>query len=103
MGLFPNLQSPKVDNELLSTRRLLMLYQYFCADKGYKFINDVIWTNTKLVQAAFLPTYPNAKLWSNMYLVQIQTVNPTAAADQHNVCPVVTAMQEKSYVFDPNL
>ena len=75
----------------------------FCADKGYKFINNIIWTNTKLVQAAFLPTYPNATLWSNTYHVQIQTVDPTAAADQHNVCPVVTAMQEKSHVFNPNL
>ena len=33
MALFPNSQSPKVDNELLSTRRLLMLYQYFAQTK----------------------------------------------------------------------
>ena len=50
-----------------------------------------------------MPAYPNTTLWSNTYHVQIQTVDPTAPADQHNVRPVVTAMQEKSHVFDPNL
>ena len=33
MVLFPNSQSPKVDNKLLSTRRFLMLYQYFAQIK----------------------------------------------------------------------
>ena len=60
-------------------------------------------TNTEQVQAAFMPAYPNTTLWSNTYHVQVQTVDLNAAADQHNVRPVVTAMQEKSHVFDPNL
>ena len=34
----------------------------FCTDKGYKYIDDVIWMNTKLLQAAFLPTYPDPAL-----------------------------------------
>ena len=53
----------------------------FCVDKGYKFIDDVIWTNTKLLEAAFLPTYPNATLWLSTYHVEVDVVDATVAAD----------------------
>ena len=80
-----------------------MLYQYF-ADKGYKFIDDFIWTNTKLLEAAFLPTYPNATLWSSTYLVQVNVVNAIAVVDPQTLRrPLITEMQQKSHVFDPNL
>ena len=75
----------------------------FCTGKGFKFIDDVIWTNTKLEQAAFLLTYPNTTLWLNTYHVQIQTVGRVAAADQDGVCPLITDVHNRSHVFDPNL
>ena len=58
----------------------------FCADKGYEFIDDVIPTNTELLGAAFLPTYPNATLWSSTYHVQVDVVNTTVAADLLRLC-----------------
>ena len=51
-------------------KKIIDALPVFCADKRYKFIDDVIWTNTEQVQAAFMPTYPNAILWSNTYHVQ---------------------------------
>ena len=53
----------------------------FCADKGYKFIDDIIWTNTKKLQSAFAQTYPDASRWSNVYHVEVTTVDPTGARD----------------------
>ena len=46
-------------------KKIIDALPVFCADKGYKFIDNVIWTNTKLQEASFLPTYPTATLWSD--------------------------------------
>ena len=73
----------------------------FCADKGYKFINNVIWSNTKLLEAAFLSTYPTATLWSTTYHVQVDVA--VALPDANGVRPLITEIQQKSHVFDPNL
>ena len=56
-------------------KKIIDALPVFCADKGYKFIDDVIRTNTELLQAAFLPTYPTATQWSSTYHVQIQVVD----------------------------
>ena len=65
----------------------------FYAGKGYKFINDVIRTNTELVQTTSLPTYPNATLWSNTYHVQVETINPAAIPDPQTLCcPLIAEM-----------
>ena len=43
-------------------KKIIDALPVFCADEGYKLINNVIWTNTELLQAAFLPTYPDPAL-----------------------------------------
>ena len=85
-------------------KKIIDVLPVFCADKGYKFIDDVIQTNTKLLEAAFLPTYPEATQWSSTYHVQIDVVNTTVATDPlTGLCPLITEMQRKSHVFNPNL
>ena len=74
----------------------------FCADKGYRFINDVIRTNIELLEAAFLPIYPDATQWSFTYHVQIIVVDPIAVQDANSVCVMRPEMQQKSHIFDPN-
>ena len=83
-------------------KKIIDALPVFYAGKVYKFINNVIWTNTELEQAAFLPTYLNATLWSSTYYVQIETVDPAAVLDQHGVCPLITKIQEKSHAFKLN-
>ena len=61
----------------------------FCADKGYKFIGNVIWTNTELLEVAFLPTYPTVTLWSYTYHVQVDVVGAAAVP---YVWPLITEM-----------
>ena len=50
-------------------KKIIDALPIFCTDKGYKFIGDIIWTNTKVLQAAFLPTYQDLALWSSTYHV----------------------------------
>ena len=52
-------------------KKILDTLPVFCADKGYRFISDVICTNTKLVETTFLPKYPEATKWSKSYHVHI--------------------------------
>ena len=73
-------------------KKIIDALPVFCADKGYKFINDVIWTNTELIQAAFLPTYPDPALWSSTYHVQLNIVNPAAIPDAQGLCVLRTEM-----------
>ena len=63
-------------------------------------IDDVICTNTKLLEAAFLPTYPDPALWSSTFYVQIDGAGVTVAQDPKGACPLITEMQRKSHVFD---
>ena len=56
-----------------------------------------------LLEAAFFPTYPTATLWSSKYHVKVNVVEAAAVPDQHGICPLITEMQQKSHIFDPNL
>ena len=62
-------------------KKIIDALSVFCADKGYRFINYVIRTNIKLLEAAFLSTYPDPALWSSSYHVQIDVVDPAAVPD----------------------
>ena len=59
-------------------KKIIDALPVFCADKGYKFIYDVIQTGTKRIGSAFLLTYPNTALWSNTSHVEVVTVDPVA-------------------------
>ena len=75
----------------------------FCADKGYKFINDIIRTNTEKVKSDFTPTYPLASQWSNIYHVEVTTVDINAALNANGARVPIQEMQLRTNVFDPNL
>ena len=83
-------------------KKIIDALPVFCTDKGYRFIDNVICTNTELLEVAVLPTYPVATLWSTTYYVNVLTVNLNAA-EVNGACPQRKEMQQKSYVFDPNL
>ena len=59
-------------------KKIIDALPVFCADKGYRFIDDIIGTNKGLLEKAFLPTYPDPARWSTTYHVQVATVNPKA-------------------------
>ena len=74
----------------------------FCVDKNYRNINNIICTNTKLQEAAFLPTYPDARRWSSTYHMNVLTVNLNAA-EVNGDRPTRIEVHEKLHVFNPNL
>ena len=41
----------------------------FCADKGFRYIDEILCTNKELVEATFLLTYPDATQWSSTHKV----------------------------------
>ena len=73
-------------------------------DKGYWFVDEIICKNTELTEADFQETYPLATRWSRRYHVEIDTVNPNAAAGpQTGTHPVFNEKVEKIHVFDTNI
>ena len=53
-----------------------------CADKNFRYIDNVLCAWTNLQEVTILPRYPNPDQWSNTYSVEIETVNSNAVPDQ---------------------
>ena len=85
-------------------KKIIGALPVFCADKGYKFIDDVIQTGTKRLRTAFVPTYPDTGQWSNTYHVEVVTVDPAAQPDANTgLRQLVIEVHEKTHIFNPNL
>ena len=61
-GPLSKLTITKGGQQATQYKKIIDALPVFCADKGYKFIDDVIWTNTVKLEAAFLPTHPDPAL-----------------------------------------
>ena len=91
-------------HQAIQYKKIIDALPVFCADKGYKFIDDIIWTSTERLQASFLPTYPDARQWSDTYHVEVVTVDANAQPHVNTGRrPPVIKVQEKTHIFDPNL
>ena len=84
-------------------KKIIDALPVFCADKGYKFIDNVIRTNTEKVKADFTPTYPLASLWLNTYHVEVKTVDPNGALDSNGNNITILETQLRTNVFKSNL
>ena len=102
-GPLSKLTITKAGQHATQFKKIIDALPVFCADKGYRFIDDIIRTNKELLEAAFLPAYPDPTRWSTTYHVQVATVNPNGTPDSKGILPVVMELQMKSHVSDPNL
>ena len=85
-------------------KKILDALPVFCADKGYKYIDDVIRTNVEKTLAKFTPTYPAASQWSSTYHVEVLTLDPNATPDPTTKKrPTVVKVQERTNVHNPDL
>ena len=84
-------------------KKIINALPVFCADKGYRFVDEIICKNTELTEADFQETYPLATRWSTKYHFEIVTIDPNAAPDVDGVCLPLIEMVEKIHVFDANL
>ena len=103
-GPLSKLTITKGGQQAIQYKNILDALPVFCADKGYKFIDNIIQTNTKKLRSAFMPTYPFASQWSNTYYVKVKTMDPQAILDvtTHKRAPIITT-QKRTNVFNPNL
>ena len=102
-GPLSNLTITKGGQQATQYKKIIDALPVFCADKGYRFIDNVICTNTELLKATFLPTYPEPALWSSTYHVQLDVVDLLVLPDFQGVCVLRTEIQQKSHIFAPNL
>ena len=92
----------KSGHQATQYKKIIDTSPVLCADKNFRYIDDIICTGTKLLEAAFLPVYPDLRLWSETYHVNIETVNPTVVADATSARPTTTTMVEKTNIFNAN-
>ena len=102
-GCLSKLTITESSNRAIQLKKIVDTLSVYCADKGYRYIDDIICANTELLEAAFLPVYLDAALWSNTYHGQIKTLNSTVAPDAYGVCPSIIKMEEKTHIFNSNL
>ena len=71
-------------------KKIIDTIPVFCADKNFRYIDDVLRTWTNLQEVTFLPPYPDSDRWSNTYSVEIKTVDLAMASDTvTGECPVI--------------
>ena len=74
-----------------------------CADKNYQGLDKALQIGTNLVEADFMPPYPNATHWLSTHHMKTQTVTPSSAIDTTTgVRPLVPIVVAQTYVFDAN-
>ena len=66
-GSLSKLTITKAGQRATQFKKIIDALPVFCADKGYRFIDNIICTNKELLEKAFLPTYPDPTRWSTTY------------------------------------
>ena len=77
----------------------------FCADKNYSGLDEVLRTGHDQVEGDFMPTYPNAILWSHTHQIQGVTVAGKANLVEGSLTERVATYElvNKTIVTDANL
>ena len=84
-------------------KKILDTLPVFCADKGYKYIDDIIRTDTEKTISDFTPTYPLASQWSSTYHVEVNTVDPNGQLNTNGTRVIIKALQKRTNIHNPNL
>ena len=102
-GYLSKLTITKSGHRATQFKKIIGALPIFCADKNYRYIDDIICTNTKLTKANFVPSYLVITQWLSMYHVNLGSVNPIVGLNiPSGARPTCTEMIEKSPIFYPN-
>ena len=69
----------------------------------YQSIDDIICKNTEQVEADFKPLYPDRDLWSTMFHIEINTVDPNSIVGTNGSCIPINETVEKTHIFNTNI
>ena len=84
-------------------KKILDALPVLAADKGYKYIDDIIRTDIEKTISDFTPAYPVASQWSNTYHVEVNTVDPTGQLNTNGTRVTVKSLQKRTNIHNPNL
>ena len=85
-----------------SSNRAIQFKKIINADKRYLYIGDIFCKNTELLEAAFLPPYPDASRWSIKFHTKIKTIDPASAPGTNGSRTPIKEMVEKTHVINTN-
>ena len=66
-GLLSKLTITVGGQQAIQYKKVIDALPVFYANKGYRYINNIIHTDTELVEKDFLPKYPDSTKWSKSY------------------------------------
>ena len=102
-GCLSKLTITESSNRAIQFKKIVNALPVYCADKGYRYIDNVICKNTELLEAAFLPPYLDASRWSITFHIEIETVDPASAPGTNSSRTPTKEMVEKTQFFNANL
>ena len=83
-------------------KKIIDALPVLCADKGFRYIDEIICTNKEEVESTFLPAYPDANQWSTTHEVYVKVVDKSQAV-VNGLHPLKAIMANKTIITDPNL
>ena len=103
MVVFPISQSPKHKNRATEFKKIMIALPGLFEDKNYKYIDDIISTNTKSSQAYSLLVCKLEKKLSSTHHVNLESVDPIKGLDvPSGVNPFGIKTVKNPTIFNPN-
>lgn len=84
-------------------KKIIDALPVLCADKGFRYVDEIICTDTELVKATFVPSYTNEKLWSTDHEVYVKVVDTSATVGNDGLHSTKKILTKKTIITNSNL
>ena len=83
-------------------KKIIDALPVLCADKGFRYVREIICTEMELVESTFVPSYPDATKWSLDHEVYVEVVdkNQPPVKGLHQTMSILT---KKTIITNSNL
>ena len=83
-------------------KKIIDALPVLCADKGFRYVGKIICTEMELVEATFVPSYPDTTKWSSDHEVYDKVVDRSQlpVAGLH---PMMSILTKKTIITNSNL
>ena len=84
-------------------KKIIDALPVLCADKGFRYIDEIIRTNKEEVESTFLPAYPDANQLFYNHEVYVEVVDKSKTVGKDGLHPMKSIMTNKTIITDSNL
>ena len=84
-------------------KKIIDAIPVLCADKGFRYIDEIICTNKEEVESTFLPAYPDANQWFYNHEVYVEVVDKSKTVGKDGLHPMESIMTNKTIITNSNL